>query len=308
MRFLEDSSDESIRAALAEVAPWLAGEVIEHVERVPDVEPDWFRGTARVGEDHFVKYAWSERPAARIVFEGRLLSDLHAADLPVPRLVHEPTDLACFVTEYVAGSPFDPWSVPTGERLQRWTVELAGFLVALHGLDTDMPASPEAPEHWVQATSDQLRDDEFLRIVHPSQQRLVHRWCDWCDEVLEEEVPRVLVQGDLHGFNMRWDPQQVRLLLVADFEMAGLADPALDFRYQMTNATSNDLVLGVLDGYRALGGVVSTERIAAWTILSVLGDARWRTLAGVPLPGGGTAREWIDDLADRLPGLGAPGR
>ena len=89
--------------------------------------------------------------------------------------------------------------------------------------------------------------------------------------------------------------------------MAGRADAAIDFRYQTTNSLTNDLVLAVLHAYRSLGGVVASERVAAWTILSVLGDARWRTLAGIGLPDGGTPSQWVDDLARRLPALGAPG-
>ncbi len=38
----------------------------------------------------------------------------------------------------------------------------------------------------------------------------------------------------------------------------------------------------------------------AWNVLTVLGDALWRTEAGVSLPGGGDAASWVDDLAVRL--------
>ena len=39
----------------------------------------------------------------------------------------------------------------------------------------------------------------------------------------------------------------------------------------------------------------------AWHIRTVLGDALWRTEAGVPLPGkGGTAGTWVDELDDRM--------
>lgn len=39
-----------------------------------------------------------------------------------------------------------------------------------------------------------------------------------------------------------------------------------------------------------------SERALAWHILTRLGDARWRTLAGVDLPGRGTPNEWVDEL------------
>lgn len=308
MRWLADCTDEAIRGAVAELVPELADEGIEHVARTPDLREAWFRGTARIGRGHVAKFAWSPVTAGRILHEANVIRVLHGRGLPVPAVVHEPTDLACFVSRYVDGPPFDPFTVPTGDLLDAWADELARFMIRLHGTEVDVDVDVPRPEFWVQATTDQLREDEFLRMVDPSPRSLVLRWCDWCDDVLADEIPRVLVHGDLHGFNMRWQPDSAELVLVADFEMSGLADPAIDFRYQTTNALTNDLVLTVLDRYRAHGGTVSTERVAAWTILSVLGDARWRTLDGVELPGGGTPRAWVDDLASRLPELGAPGR
>ena len=39
----------------------------------------------------------------------------------------------------------------------------------------------------------------------------------------------------------------------------------------------------------------------AWHILTVLGDALWRTDAGIALPGGGgTPSSWVDELDTRL--------
>lgn len=303
MRWLDDGGDGAIRRALHELAPELADESIDHVDRVPDLDPDWFRGTARVGDDHFVKFAWSAVPAQRIGFEATVVAALSERGLPVPSPIHPPSDLACFVTDFVDGQPFDPGNVPDGERLRTWARSMAGFLVELHESTNLSSSASSPPEHWVQATTDQLRDDAFLAIVGGAQRNLIERWCAWCDDVLADEVSRVLVHGDLHGFNMQWDPATAELLLVADFEMAGMADPALDFRYQTTNAPTNDLVLAVIDAYRSLGGVVETERVAAWTILSVLGDARWRSLAGIGLPDDGTPEGWVDDLARRLPQL-----
>jgi hypothetical protein len=41
----------------------------------------------------------------------------------------------------------------------------------------------------------------------------------------------------------------------------------------------------------------------AWNVLTTLGDALWRTEAGVALPGDGTATTWVDDLASRMDAL-----
>ena len=46
--------------------------------------------------------------------------------------------------------------------------------------------------------------------------------------------------------------------------------------------------------------MLAIERVMAWHGLTVLGDALWRTEAGVALPGGGGATSWVDDLARRL--------
>ncbi len=41
----------------------------------------------------------------------------------------------------------------------------------------------------------------------------------------------------------------------------------------------------------------------AWHVLTALGDALWRTEAGVALPGGGTAATYVDELSIRLSSL-----
>ena len=48
---------------------------------------------------------------------------------------------------------------------------------------------------------------------------------------------------------------------------------------------------------------MSIDRVMAWNVLTVLGDALWRTEAGVALPGGGNAASWVDDLDKRLKAL-----
>lgn len=53
-------------------------------------------------------------------------------------------------------------------------------------------------------------------------------------------------------------------------------------------------MVAVMDAYERLSGRrPSTERIMAWHILTALGDALWRTEAGVALPGGGTATTYV---------------
>jgi aminoglycoside phosphotransferase (APT) family kinase protein len=87
------------------------------------------------------------------------------------------------------------------------------------------------------------------------------------------------------------------LLAVVDFEESGVADRHFDFRYLPSNAQGPELVLAVIGAYERLSGQrLAIERIMAWHILTALGDALWRTEAGVALPGGGTATTYVDLL------------
>ena len=127
----------------------------------------------------------------------------------------------------------------------------------------------------------------------------MRRWCDWVDRVLDDRpaLPEVLVHGDLHGYNQVWDPATASLLAVVDFEASGVADRHFDLRYLPSNARGPELVLAVVDAYDGLSGQrLELERIMAWHVLTALGDALWRTEAGVALPGGGTATTYVDAL------------
>jgi hypothetical protein len=42
----------------------------------------------------------------------------------------------------------------------------------------------------------------------------------------------------------------------------------------------------------------------AWHLRTALGDALWRSEAGVPLPDHRTPPAWVDDLAERFAALG----
>ena len=94
------------------------------------------------------------------------------------------------------------------------------------------------------------------------------------------------------------------LLAVVDFEESGVADRHVDLRYLPSNARRPELVLAVMDAYERFSGQrLAIERIMAWHILTALGDAMWRTEAGVALPGGGTATTYVDRLNVMLSAL-----
>ena len=130
---------------------------------------------------------------------------------------------------------------------------------------------------------------------------------EWVDDVLHGQpmaLPTVLVHGELHGYNQVWAPASASLLAVVDFEGSGIADGHFDLRYLPGNSQGPQLVLAVMARYEQLSGRrLSVERVMAWHVLTALGDAMWRTEAGVALPGGGTATTYVDRLSPELAAL-----
>jgi aminoglycoside phosphotransferase (APT) family kinase protein len=276
--------------------------------RVVTSNPRYFQGSATVDGAYIVKFAWSEPAARRIIHEGRVLAALatRTQRLPVPAVVAADANPAVLITRLVGGEPVS-WEAATevsGDRRRRLVGDLALFLAGFHdratlGVVGAAAVGPEAPEP--QATTAALRA-RFGRYVKPAQRSVVADWCDWVDEVLATPADEVLLHGDLHGYNLVWDSSSGALLLVADFESAGLGDPAFDFRYLPGYAATVDLFLEVRRCYEQISGrVLDVERVMAWHMRTVLGDALWRTEAGVPLPGsGGTASSWVDELEVRM--------
>jgi aminoglycoside phosphotransferase (APT) family kinase protein len=131
------------------------------------------------------------------------------------------------------------------------------------------------------------------------------RWCDWCDTVLASPGPAVLVHGDLHGNNQVWDHGTLRL--VVDFETAGAAEPEYDLRLfpGPDMGPGVELLTAVMRHYQQITGrYLSTDRVMAWHLRTALGDALWRSEAGIPLADHRTPPEWVDDLAVRFAMLG----
>jgi len=52
------------------------------------------------------------------------------------------------------------------------------------------------------------------------------------------------------------------------------------------------------------GRQLSLQRVMAWHMRAALGDALWRSEAGIPLADHRTPPEWVDDLAGRFRALG----
>ena len=308
--WLRDASEESLRSALAVVVPELADLPLRMKPRAPSSNQLWWSASAVIDECFVVKYAWSQLRAIRLWREGVLLQRLRAHDpsLSIAELVAVSAEPALVVTRLVAGAPLS-WEWVSGltrSETEQVGQRLAGFLVRLHDIAAadlvgDLPVVHPTP----QADTERLRE-RFTRLVDTSRRASVLRWCEWVDDVLDGPVglPAVVVHGDLHGYNQVWDQASFTLLAVVDFEESGIADPHFDLRYLPGNARTTKLVLEVSSAYERLSGRrLAIERVMAWNVLTVLGDALWRTEAGVDLPGGGNAATWVDDLAVRLHAL-----
>jgi aminoglycoside phosphotransferase (APT) family kinase protein len=299
---------DGLREAISEVIPELAERSLVLNDRVVTSNPRYFQGSAVLDGAYVVKFAWSEPAARRIAHEARLLGALAKAELglPVPVVVAAPSAPALLITRLVSGEPLS-WEAANGlsGQLRRNLVEdLARFLAVLHDpatLEAVGAASrgPEMPA--TQATTDELRE-RFGRFVSPSDQVMVEQWCDFVDSVLHDAQGGALLHGDLHGHNLVCDPIGGTLRLVADFETAGSGDPAFDFRYLPSQARTVDLFLEIRRYYERFSGRrLDIHRVMAWHVTTVLGDALWRTEAGVALPGnGGTASSWVKQLDRRM--------
>ena len=292
-------------------APELADLPIRINPRHAASNPLWWSSSAVVDDRFLVKFAWSEIRAVRLWREGVVLERLRTQEplLALPELVALSREPALVVTRRVEGVPLSwEWASSLGDgETTEVAREISAFLVRLHGVEPsavvgDLPmVSPTA-----QADTESLRR-RFPRLVDDQRGQSVMRWCEWVDDVLHSRpvaLPKILVHGDLHGYNQVWDRASASLLAVVDFEESGIADRHFDLRYLPGNSHGPQLVLAVMAAYEQLSGRrLSIERVMAWHVLTALGDAMWRTEAGVALPGGGTATTYVDRLSIELAAL-----
>lgn len=257
------------------------------LQGVPQSDPQWARGHAIIGGRLVAKFALSEISAYGIARETRILRLLDGR-LPVPEVAVASSDPAFLATRLVAGEPLGDGAGAAPD--------LVRFLTALHDpailrLVGEDALSEPAP----QATTDELRS-RLPPVIRANQAVLVAGWCDWVDDVLAVPAKPVFVHGDLHGYNQVWSGGRLRL--VADFDGSGAAEPEFDLRYFPSIGPGGvELLRQVLALYPR---PLSLDRVMAWHVRTVLGDAMWRTEARVALPGGGTAASWVDALTRRF--------
>lgn len=256
------------------------------------------RGVLAAEGELFVKIAWSAEAADPIARESRILQILERAGFPAPQVIAVHPGIACFVTRRVPGGPVTSDGLgrlsPVG--LARLADQLVDALVLLRSpqLRDELVALTDAGPPRAQAEPDELRAD-LEPMVRADQWPEVLPLLDRVECVLSAAGPKTTVlHGDLHGYNMVWDGRS--LVAICDFESLTVGDPSFEARYLPDNAPTQAYFLAVLDGLRRAGHDDDLERALAWHVLTRLGDAQWRMLAGVDLPGGGTPEQWVDDF------------
>jgi aminoglycoside phosphotransferase (APT) family kinase protein len=310
MRWLAECSAQALGQALRVVAPELSAFPV--TVPVPDPaakrDPLWWSSSTVVGERFIVKFAWSCPGALRLAREIGVLTALaREPKVPfLPEVVASSTDPVLLVTRLVPGESL--FKVIDSIGRERAGQQLASFLAALHHPATGQRAEAVIGKltgaHLPPATTATLRE-RFGTWARPDQRPAIMRWCDWADTVLASPGEAVLVHGDLHGDNQVWDHDKLKL--VVDLETAGAAEPEYDLRALPGPAMGPgvELLTAVMRHYEQITGrQLSIDRVMAWHLRTALGDALWRSEAGIPLADHRSAPEWVDDLAARFSLLG----
>ena len=135
--WLDDGTEQSLRAALAVCAPRVANLPIRINTWHAQSNPPWWSSSAIIDERFVVKFAWSEARATRLWREGMVLKRLSSFEpaLPIPELVVLSRDPALVVTRRIAGVPLSwEWaSAMNAQQAREVARQIAAFLVHLHG-------------------------------------------------------------------------------------------------------------------------------------------------------------------------------
>jgi aminoglycoside phosphotransferase (APT) family kinase protein len=216
-------------------------------------------------------------------------------------------DPVLLVYQLVPGSPitYEAISQFGPNKKRRLASSLALVLAALHSPATRRVITSsriELPSPTPQADTSAIRARLCPTLDSRDAVRVLG-WCDWVDSVQAEATADVVLHGDFHGYNLIID-ESAEVRAVLDLEEMSLGDLHYDFRYLPAQESSIELFRLVATAYEGLTGTrLEIQRVMAWHIRTVLGDALWRGEAKVPLPGGGTVEHWIEHLAAKLAAL-----
>lgn len=301
MRWLAECSAAALSEALQAVAPELSRYPLT-VRSPGGEDPQWHKSSADIAGQFVVKFAWSQPAAMRLAREIAVLTALsrNAAVPCLPRVVVASTDPVLLVTKRAPGAPL--FQVVDQLGPEQAGSQLAAFLAALHHPRTRALVEGAVGEltdaHLPPTPTPDILSDGIARWVRPEQRGVIRRWCEWAAATLHAPGVAVCVHGDLHGDNQIWD--QGRLQAVVDFETVGIAEPEYDLRalFGPGLGPGVDLLASILGYYQTITGRwLDMERVLAWHLRTTLGDALWRSKAGIPLPDHRTPPEWVDELA-----------
>ena len=217
--------------------------------------------------------------------EVRLLPELRdwlATPVPEPKWYAGPcAEFPFGVIGYpkLEGEPLTPDLLPQTD-LRRLAMEVAGFLVALHGFPPDRAQElgvPGQDARWADLVA--LRDEELplLRdVLTAGEHRTVARWWDGflTDAELRRHAPRLL-HGDLWYENILVDAAR-SVVGVLDFADASVGDPAQDFA--TLRHLDEPFMEHVLDAYTAAGGLLGDNiqhRVRRYWELREFGGVRY---------------------------------
>ncbi len=309
--WLREFSEPAVNQALAQAIPGFDARRVTIEPATSFDHPAWASARAVIDGRVYAKVAFSEATAVRIWREAQVLTFLREqVGLPVPNVIACGSAPAVVATEAVRDAAPLPYS--TVARMQPAEIdivagELARFLATLHADSTRKLARahvdqlPRLPDPSLHVCTETLRTD-FVQLVDPRRQNQVLEWCDWIDAQLTPPVEAVLVHGDFHPYNQLWQPHEHHLAAVLDFEGCGLAEPEFDFCVLPVFGPGVKLLTATVNQYEPTSGRrLSLPRIMALHLLNTLGDALWRTQAGIPLPApGSTSDAYITEAASRL--------
>ena len=187
--------------------------------------------------------------------EYRIMTALHASDVPVPRTRLLCTDAAVigtpfFVMDFVEGRIFWDQALPQMEPAARAAIfdEMNRVIAALHrvayadiGL-TNYGRPGNYLQRQIARWSAQYRASETRRI------EAMDRLIAWLPAHIPPGDETALVHGDYHLNNMIFHPSEPRVLAVLDWELSTLGHPLVDFAYHCLDWMLPPDMLGRLGG------------------------------------------------------------
>jgi len=221
--------------------------------------------------------------------EERLLRAVHGVGLPVPRVRPWSGPAGVLWMDFVEGDGALP------EPLEVALDAIAGFMVALHGLDPnalDLPPLPARHDPLPELRSWCPADDDLQALL---------------DRCPLSPGPTRLLHGDVWPGNLRW--RGAELVGVLDWEDAALGDPVSDVaatrqevQWQCGEAAAQHFLRAYEARERAAGRVPGMERLPWWQLYVAVAADTFMDAWGLPAGRTATMRHHARALAAQARG------